>query len=299
MRAHKRVQTHTCPSGTHRTGPVARRGTQGRCSEVQSVALPKSRGPAAVLRCRSGLFLNPLAPSDSHAACSPRLPGKFYATKIDVLEGTGRGGGGKRGAPSPPTGIPARARVQALPGIPKMVVSGRRWCRPPGKEDHGAMFTLDHERQALAGAAGLGDPPVAAPCACHPSEPTASKHRASEGREGVDTQVRSTGGHRPGAEGRASALQVPEASMLPGNAPQSHPQKMSPGLRSEHTLSSHGREACSCQVGLEGSEHGSHQRFRALQDLTAHQAPAKASSYYYHYFSLPGYSVQETSAWRE
>lgn len=81
--------TQACRSKTHWTGTAPRVGTHGWVSEARSVILPKSGGSAAVLHRRLGLFLNPLAPSDSHAACSPLLPGKFYATKIDVLEGMG------------------------------------------------------------------------------------------------------------------------------------------------------------------------------------------------------------------
>lgn len=88
-RASIRKHTQACRSKTHWTGTAPRVGTHGWVSEARSVILPKSGGSAAVLHRRLGLFLNPLAPSDSHAACSPLLPGKFYATKIDVLEGMG------------------------------------------------------------------------------------------------------------------------------------------------------------------------------------------------------------------
>lgn len=89
-RASIRKHTQACRSKTHWTGTAPRVGTHRWVLEARSVILPKSGGSAAVLHRRLGLFLNPLAPSDSHAACSPLLPGKFYATKIDVLEGMGR-----------------------------------------------------------------------------------------------------------------------------------------------------------------------------------------------------------------
>ena len=106
-----------CPNKTQRAGTAPRVGTHGWVLEARSVILPKSGGSAAVLHRRLGLFLNPLAPSDSHAACSPLLPGKFYATKIDVLEGTGRAARprwGKVGCSLPTDGDPGLCKGENI-----------------------------------------------------------------------------------------------------------------------------------------------------------------------------------------
>lgn len=151
------ADTHVCPGKSHRTGMVPRVGTHGPVWAAQSVILPKSGGSAAALRCRLGLFLNPLAPSDSHAACSPLLPGKLYTTKIDVLERRGReeresGVLPPRRRGSPP--LPGRKHCQLTP---KMVIWGRCWCRPPQEAEERSNHPCGQFPLTPA-------PPAASPC---------------------------------------------------------------------------------------------------------------------------------------
>lgn len=71
------------------------------------------------------------------------LPGKFYTTKIDVLEGTGHPAKprqGKRGAP----GIPALARVETSLSHLHDGGFGKMLVQTPWKIGSWVMFNLDH-----------------------------------------------------------------------------------------------------------------------------------------------------------
>uniref|UniRef100_A0A8B9CPU9 Uncharacterized protein n=1 Tax=Anser brachyrhynchus TaxID=132585 RepID=A0A8B9CPU9_9AVES len=65
---HPPLLTHGCPASAA--------GVFGERSRNLGAGQEASAAPQR----RLGLFLNPLAPSDSHAACSRVLPGKFYMT---------------------------------------------------------------------------------------------------------------------------------------------------------------------------------------------------------------------------
>lgn len=107
-----------------------------------STILPESGGLAAAPRRRLSLFLNPLAPSDSHTACS-LFPGKFYTTKIDVLEGTGHPAKPRRGERGAP-GIPALARVETSLSHLHDGGFGKMLVQTPWKIGSWVMFNLDH-----------------------------------------------------------------------------------------------------------------------------------------------------------